>query len=61
MATSTKKEGRVLTRPLYGWGYRRWTPIFNALIFAGLVLSSSLFTLYLYKAINLIAESLHLY
>jgi hypothetical protein len=57
----TRPLGRVLTRPRYGWGRRKWTPIFDALLFAGLVLSSSLCTVYLYKAITIIAEVFHFY
>ena len=52
---------RVLTKPRYGWGYRKWTPVFDALLAALFVLCSGLCVMYLYKAVNTLAEVLHWY
>ena len=52
---------RVLTKPRYGWGYRKWVPVFDALLAAGFVLSSGLFCSFIYSTVNIILELLHLY
>jgi hypothetical protein len=52
---------RVLTKPRYGWGYRRWVPVFDALLAAMFVLCSAWGVSLLYSTVNMIAEMLHLY
>jgi len=52
---------RVLTKPKYGWGYRRYTPVFDAMLAAMFVLCSGWCVSLLYATVNIIAELLHLY